>query len=552
MPPTQVPEELLRDLQQAINGEVKFDRLTRQLYSTDASNYQIVPAGVVIPRDADGVAAAVELAGRYQLSVVPRGAGTSLSGQPIGPGLILDHSRYLDTIQELNLEEGWVRVEAGLVLDRLNGALRPHGLMVGPDPASGPVATLGGMAGNNSTGAHSIKYGMMADHVEAVEVILADGSRARFGPKTAAELKALAQRDSLEGILYREIPGLVERYQTAIAAGYPATWRNVAGYNLDRLLADRQAGRPFNLVPLIVGSEGTLASIVSLTLRVVPRAPQTRLMVLHFADLRTTLETVPLLLEHEPAAVEMMDHVIIRLARTHAEFGPRLNRFVEGDPQAILVVEFAGREAAALAAQAEALERNLHRRGYRGPITSCTTPAAIENVWLVRREVNGLRMCAPGDHKPLPFVDDPAVPVEELADYVLAVEQACRELGVEVNFDSHASAGCLHMNPAVNLKTAEGLHQMETISKTVMEIALAHHGTTTGEHGEGLARSYYNQQLYGPHLHQAFQEIKGLFDSRNLMNPGKVVEAPAPWDPELLRFNPHYRTPLAPDSTWFD
>ncbi len=544
--------ELQQELQRAIAGEVRFDPLTRQLYSTDASNYRIVPAGVVLPRTADDIVAAVEIARRYSVSLVPRGGGSNLSGQTVGPGLVIDHSRYLDQILEINPDERWVRVEAGVVLDQLNMALRPHRLMVGPDPASAAVATLGGMTGNNSTGSHSIKYGLMVDHVREVEVILSDGSRTRFGPKSAAEVAILAQHSTLEGWLYRELPSLVERYQADIAAGYPRTWRNVAGYNLNRLLAEQAAGRPFNLASLIVGSEGTLANIASLTLNIVPRPNLTRLLILHFDDLRTTLETVPVILESQPAAVEMLDHIVIRLARAHPELGPRLARFVQGQPQAILVVEFAGDEASLLADQSAGLERRLQQHGYRGAITSCDTPEAIANVWTVRKEVNGLLVSQPGDTRPLAFVDDAAVPLEELADYALEVKRACHEAGVEVNLDSHASAGCLHMNPAINLKTHEGLRQMETISRAVMGIAIRHHGTTTGEHGEGLARSYYNEQLYGPRLHQAFREVKGLFDPYNRLNPGKIIDAPAPWQPDILRFQPFYQTPLAPPNTFLD
>jgi len=536
-------------IEQSIAGDVHFDQLTRQLYSTDASNYRSVPAGVVIPRHPDDIAAVTEIINRDGGSLVPRGGGSSVSGQSIGPGIILDYSRYLNHILEINREERWVRVEAGTVLDRLNAALQPDGLMVGPDPSSAVVATLGGMTANNTTGSHSIKYGMMVNHVREVDVILSDGSRVCFGPKTAAEVEILAKKASLEGQLYREIPQLVARYQADIATGYPRTWRNVAGYTLNYLLADQEAGRPFNLAPLIVGSEGTLANIISVTVGLVPRPGQTRLMILHFDDLRPAMEEVPFILEGGPSAVELTDRTIIRLARNHPQFAHRLNRFVEGDPEAILIVEFAGDEASWLAAQADSLEKRLRQHGYKLPIIHCVTPDDIDNVWLVRKESNGLLSSKPGDVKRPPFVDDPAVPVEELPDYVMEIEQACRDVGTEINFNSHASAGCLHMNPALNLKTAEGLGRMETISKMVMKIAIAHHGTTTGEHGDGLARSYYIEQLYGPHLHQAFREVKGLFDPHNVLNPGKIIDGPAPWEPDLLRFNPSYKTPHAPQNT---
>jgi FAD/FMN-containing dehydrogenase/Fe-S oxidoreductase len=540
------------DLRRALTGEVKFDWLTRQLYSTDASNYRQVPQGVILPRHADEVAAAVEIAGRYQAAITPRGSGSSLSGQAIGPGLVLDYSRHFTRVLDLNPAERRVRVEAGVVLGQLNAALTAHGLMVGPDPASAAVATLGGMTANNSTGSHSLKYRMMVDHVQAVTVILADGRRAEFGPKSPAEVAALAGQSTLEGQLYREIPRLLTEYQADIAAGYPRTWRNVAGYNLNRLLADGEAGRPFNLAPLLVGSEGTLAQIIDITLGLVARPRHTRLLVLHFDDLTAALDSVPLLLAHDPAAIELMGQYFIRIVRGHARFGADVRRFIDGDPAAVLIVEFAGDEPGRLAEQAGQMTADLARTGYRGAIVPCLTPDDIANVWTIRRESFGLVMSRPGDAKPLAFVDDAAVPLAELSAYAAEVERACREAGAEVTFDSHASAGCLHLNPVINLKTAAGLGQMETISRAVMAIAMRHHGTTTGEHGEGLARSYYNEQLYGPRLHQAFRQVKALFDPHNRLNPGKIIDGPAPWQPELLRLNPAYRTPQQPSTTWLD
>ena len=549
---TKITQEFVFDLQQAIGGQVKADLLTRQLYSTDASCYRIVPAGVLIPRDVDEVIAAIEIAAQHQASIVSRGAGTSLSGQTIGPGLIIDHSRYLDRILEINPEGRYVKAEAGLVLGRLNAILAPHALMVGPDPASSAMATLGGITGNNSTGMHSVKYGMIVNHIREVEVILADGSRVTFGPRTPAEVETLARKSTLEGKLYREIPQLVEQYQADIATRYPQTWRNVAGYNLNYLLADQEAGRPFNLAPLIVGSEGTLANIVNVTLNLVTRPRFTRLLVLQFADLHTTLETVPAILEHRPAAVELIDRFFIHLTRSNAEFGRRLNRFVEGDPRTVLIIELADDDQAAMAAQADALEKDLRHHGYQERIIHCVTNEEINNVWTVRKAGSGLLMGRRGDAKPWGFADDATVPIDQLPSYAAAIEETCREAGTEAAFFAHVSAGCLHINPVVNLKTPDGLALMQTICTSFAQIAIAHHGTTTGEHGEGLARSHFNEQLYGPRLHQAFRQVKGLFDPHNLMNPGKIVDAPAPWTPELLRFYPAYQTPYAPAETYLD
>lgn len=545
-------QELLHDLREAVHGEVRFDTLSRQLYGTDGSNYRILPLGVITPRDKEDVLAAVEIANKHAVSLVPRGSGTSLSGQAIGPGLVLDFSRHFNHILEINPAEGWVRVETGVVLDQLNAALQPHGFMVGPNPASSPVATLGGMAGNNSTGSRSILYGLMVDHVRQVDIVLSDGSLSRFGPKSESETESLAKRTDLEGSLYREIPPLLDRYREDIRTGYPRTWRNVAGYNLNRLQADLDNGRPLNLASLIVGSEGTLATILSLRLNIVARPRYTHLTVLHYTDLREALDQVPTILEYNPSAVELLDRMLIDMARAHPGFVQRLSQFVVGFPEAILIVEFSGEEPDALSSRASTLVEKLASQGYKGTIVYQTTPEDIENLWSVRREVNGLIMSQPGDTKRLTIVDDAAVPTDQLTAYVDEVDRACREEGIEVNFDSHASAGCLHINPGVNLKTTDGLKRMQAISQAIMEISIRHQGTTTGEHGEGLARSYYNEQLYGPRLHQAFREVKHLFDPQNRMNPGKIVDSPAPWDPDILRIHPGYNTHQAPSRTYLD
>ena len=443
MPSVELAQDLLHDLQKQIRGDIRFDRLSRQLYSTDASCYQIMPTGVVIPRDGDDIVATIEIASKYGVSVVPRGAGTSLSGQSVGVGVILDHSRYVDRVLEVNPEERWVKAESGVILDHLNRALREHELMYGPDPASGAMATLGGITGNNSTGMHSVRYGMTADHVEAVEVILSDGSRVEFGPRTTAEVAYLAQQNTLEGKFYREIPVLVERYQEQIATRYPQTWRNVAGYNLNYLLAGMEAGEKFNLAPLIVGSEGTLGNILNVTLKLVERPRYKRLMVLQYETLRSALESVPLLLEAQPAAVELIDRFFMELTRPHAEFGPRLEAFIEGDPRSVLVVELADNEQGALVAQAEALEKRLRRDGYRHPLVHCTTPEEIENVWIVRKAGGGLLMGQRGDVKPWAFADDATVPIEEMPDFAEDIEAVCAEAGTSAAFFAHVSAGCL-------------------------------------------------------------------------------------------------------------
>ena len=548
----QTTKAIFHALRQAVAGEVRFDRLSRQLYSTDASDYRKVPVGVVIPRNVDDVQAAVAVAGRFGVPVIPRGGGSSVSGQTVGTGLVIDHSKYLNRILQVNTEEQWVEVEAGVVLDTLNASLAIHGLMVGPDPSSSAVATVGGMAGNNSTGSHSFVYGMMSDHIDALEVVLSDGSKAVLNPKTSGELNFLMAQKTLEGQLYREIPKLLEDYADDIRSGYPRTWRNVAGYGLNRLLVGKENDKPFNLAPLVVGSEGTLATITKVKLGVVPRPRSVRLMILHFDDMPSALQEVPFILEHGVAAVELMTYPTLKLAYDHPVIGPRLRQFVQGLPGAILIVEFAGNQAAELADRSAKLAARMQRAGYSHPVSHCVAPEEVANVWHIRKSVFGLLVSKPGDDKPVWVIDDASVPVEAMAGYTRDVIDAGRQFGMEINFDAHASAGCLHMGLNLNLKTREGLKQLELLSKIIMSIAINHHGSTTGEHGEGLARSYFNEQLYGTRLHGAFKAVKSVFDPANLLNPRKVTNPIAPWDTDWLKVHPDYRTPYAPARTHFD
>jgi FAD/FMN-containing dehydrogenase/Fe-S oxidoreductase len=543
-------ENLHNDLKNELSGEVRFDRMSRYLYSTDASSYQIQPTGVVIPADEHDIISAVKLASGYNTPIIPRGGGTSLSGQGIGTGIILDVTPQLDKILEINLEEKWAHVEAGVVLDQLNTAVQAHGLMVGPDPSSAAAATLGGMAANNSTGSHSIVYKMMLDHVLEVNVVLSDGNLAKFKPYTNSEITRLQKEDSLEGKLYIEIPKLLSKYEKDIQKGYPKTWRNVAGYNLNRMLSEKDSGNPFNLTPLIVGSEGTLATIVSLKVNLVPRPKHTYLVLLHFDSLYESLEIVPKILESSPSAIELLDEFFINLTRQNKEYARRLD-FIEGDPKGVQVVEFAGNDIKVIQEKSNKLVSQLKKDGYKGAVVEISRPDKIANVWQVRKAGLGLLLSKRGDAKPLAFIDDAAVPVKHLADYVRKVEQICREAGTEAGFYAHASAGCLHINPMINLKTSRGIQQLRSISEAVIESAIGYGGTSTGEHGEGLARSYYNKKVYGSELHQAFRKLKGLFDPQNIFNPGKIVDTPLPSDPDLTRFNPSYQTPQTITDTIF-
>ena len=531
----QLAADLGQALRSTVSGDVRFDRLTRELYSTDASNYRIVPLGVVLPRDAGDICAVLETAAQFDVPVLPRGGGTSLSGQTVGRAIILDLTRHLDGILEESREERWVRVQPGVVLDQLNRYIRPADLMVGPDPASSPAATLGGMLGNNSTGMHSILYGMMADHVLELEVILVNGDQITVGPDRALPNPL---RSGLEAIL--------DEYEPEIESRYPKTWRTVAGYSLNKLV------RPdYDPAQLFVGSEGTLGVITAAKVGLVPRPPATRLVVLQFEALRPALEIVPVILETGPSAIELNDRFFLDLTRGVPAFARRLS-FVDGDPRCLLVVEYYGDGPKELTAKVDTLTGRLRQAGYRGELRSQVSTEQIADVWAVRKAGFGLLMSRRGDAKPLTFADDAAVPVEHLAEYAAGVERICVEAGTEAVFFGHASAGCLHTNPIINLKTSEGLEQMRVIGGQIAALAISYGGTTTGEHGEGLARSCFNEHLFGSRLHQAFREVKALFDPAGRLNPGRIVDAPDMADPALLRISPDYRLPLAPSNTTLD
>ncbi len=546
-------EHFAADLRRHLRGEVRTDHFNRVLYSTDASNYQIMPLAVVHPLEREDVIATMEAAARHGLPVLPRGGGTSLAGQAVGEAVIIDMTR-LNRILEFNGPEGWVRVEPGIVLQRLNDAMRLRGLMFGPDPATDNRAEIGGIVGNNSTGSHSILYGMAADHVISVEVVLADGSLATFGPLEEDEVGRRAAQEGLEGQIYRHVPAIVRQHAGAILERLPATWRRCGGYNLDRLLPPEavraNGGSPlppirleddrFNLARLIVGSEGTLAAVVGVTLNLVPVPRAKALAVLHFDDLNAALESVPALLEVNPSAVELLDRVQMDLCRASDAWRPRLS-FVSGQPEAIFITEFYGEDEADLKKKLDRLAAHIRKR--RLPISEVTPMLdgkAQANVWGVRKAGLGLLMSLRGDAKPLPFIEDVAVPVEHLAAYVRDVQRVAAEVDTPLAMYAHASAGCVHIRPILSLKSAQGVANMEHIQRAVADLVLRYEGALSSEHGDGLARSWLNRHIFGDEVYEAFRAVKTAFDPQGRMNPGKIVDAPHLT--AHLRYGPAYKT----------
>ncbi|NDJ77132.1 MAG: FAD-binding protein [Chloroflexi bacterium] len=535
---TYVTSELEHNLARALSGEVHFDQMTRLLYSTDASNYQIEPVGVVFPRHADDVVAAHSIAAQHGIPLLPRGAGSGLAGQTVGAALVLDLSRHMRQVVSVNAEERIVRVQAGMVLDHMNAQLAPLGLMLGPDPASGDRAVVGGCLGNNATGMHSILYGMFGDHVRAVDAVLADGTRLAFGVDAPQHPTRTTLRERVQEIL--------RDYAQPIAERFPRTWRTVAGYALNQL----DVANP-DLAQLFAGSEGTLGTVVEVTLGLVARPTMKRMALLHYDQMRAALEAVPSILETKPSAVELMDKMLLDMTRAHPDYSKYLT-FIEGDPAAVLVVEFYGESDAELASKIDGLRAHMQRRGFSGAVVLAETDADMARVMKVRKAGLGLLMSMRGEHKPVPFIEDAAVPVAKLADYVDGVHEIVAQNGATMAIYAHASAGCLHIRPLLNMKSAEGLRQYRAIAQGATELVMRYEGTTSGEHGEGLSRGEFSKQLFGSELTEAFRQVKIAFDPHGLMNPGKVVDVGPMDDPRLLRYGPEYAVPYAPQSTRLD
>ena len=528
-------QALVEELSKRVSGEVRFDQYSRILYSTDASIYQIEPIGVVIPRNREDVIATVEAAHKYQVPLLPRGGGTSLAGQTVGHALVMDFSKYMNQVLEVNTDEAWVRTQPGIVVDELNHQLRPHNLMFAPDPATSNRANVGGLLGNNSCGSHSILYGKTMDNVREIDAVLSNGDQATFGPIAGDTLEAKLRGDSLEASIYRGVLDIVERNREEVDRRYPTIMRRVSGYNLDDLVR----GQGLNLARLLVGSEGTLATTVEAKLHLVPRPNISALAVLHFRDIIEAMEATVETLQEAPSAVELVDKFMLDMTRASTGYARRMT-FVEGDPAAILLVEFYGDSEAELASRLDNLEERMRRANLGYAVRRFTDPAEQANVWTVRKAAVGLMMGVKSDLKPLPFVEDTAVSPEKLPEYVRRFTEIVQANGTYCAYYGHASVGCLHIRPMINLKLQEGVDRMSSIASEISDLVLEFGGAMSGEHGDGLVRSVWNEKMFGPTIYNALRELKKTFDPTGIMNPGKIVDSPPMT--ENLRYGPAYRT----------
>jgi len=515
-------QEFAAKLRKEFSGEIHTDRFTRLLYSTDASIYQIEPLAVVVPRGRDDVAAAVLLASYHGLPVLPRGGGTSLAGQTVGAAVVIDFSKYMNRILEVNLEERFARVEPGIILDQLNAHLQKSGWRFPPDVATSNRATLGGMIGNNSSGAHSILYGITGDHIRELRLVLSDGGEAGFAEMSAEEFLRKGASNNFEGRIYRTVQQLVAENRQEIDSRYPKIMRRVGGYNLDKVLGVDGG----NLCRLIVGSEGTLATCTEACVNLTRDPPVKSLAIVHFSDLVAALEALQEILALQPAAVELVDKVLLDLTRLQPAFARKMT-FVEGDPAAILIVEFFGETPAEVRQKLSQLEQRLRTIGVGTACLRVEEPEAQANVWAIRKAGVGLLASTRGDAKSTAFVEDTAVAPEHLAEYVRRFRKILERHHTSAGFYGHASVGCLHIRPVINLKEPSGVQKMVDIAAAVKDLVIEFKGAMSGEHGDGIARSHWNRELFGDRLYTAFKELKAAFDPSGIMNPGKIVDGPS-------------------------
>ena len=554
---------LVADLQERVTGEVRFDEYTRQLYATDASAYEVPPVGVVFPSSTDDVATVMAYCAAREIPVLPRGGGTSLAGQAVNEAVVLDFTRYMDDLVAVDPDEALATAQPGVVLGELDQALEAYDLKFAPDPAWGDKSALGGAIGNNSTGAHSLKYGKTDAYVEECEVVLADGTVTTFGEVSRDELRERADRDGdLEARIYAEVARILDEEADAVREAYPTLKRNVSGYNLDRLVDEAEDGR-VNLARLLAGSEGTLAVVTEATVALEP-VPETKSMALFaYADLLDAMADVAPILDHDPAAVEVLDDVLLDLARDTEEFADVVEMLPPGT-DSVLLVEFYAEDDAEGREKVAALRAD--REGDDEPSVAAMEAHEKDErarFWKLRKSGLPILLSRTSDEKHISFIEDAAVPPENLPEYVSDFQDVLAENDTFASFYAHAGPGCLHVRPLVNTKSPAGVNQMAAIADGVTDLVVEYGGSVSGEHGDGRARTQWNRKLYGDHVWGVFRDLKTAFDPDWLLNPGQVCgyadsEELPPRAPERanavdmtehLRFDPDYEFDAGFDPT---
>ncbi|HMA14247.1 MAG TPA: FAD-binding oxidoreductase, partial [Kiloniellaceae bacterium] len=539
--------ELAASLKRQVEGEVHFDLFSRGRYATDASVYQVVPLGVVVPKTWADVEATLGVARDAGVPVLPRGGGTSQCGQTVNRAIVIDLSKHLNKVVSVDAEARSCVVEPGLVLDRLNAALKPTGLWFPVDVSTASRATLGGMAANNSCGSRSIRYGLMRDNVAAIDALLADGTRAVFG-EVRRDAGAGLHDNNAVAALFQDLLDLGGREAAEIRARFPEVLRRVGGYNLDALAPN---GPYNNLAHLLVGSEGTLALSERLTLKLSPILANKALGVCHFPTLYDAMDATQHLVTLGPTAVELVDRTMIGLSRDIAMFRPVVDRFVRGEPGAILLVEFAEEDQQENLRRLAALGDMMAQLGFRwgdagkkeGGVVEAVDGDFQKQIWEVRKQGLNIMMSMKSEGKPVSFVEDCAVRLTDLAEYTRRLTDIFHKHGTDGTWYAHASVGTLHVRPVLNLKLDRDVKAMRAIAEEAFEMVREYKGSHSGEHGDGIVRSEFHRAMFGDRMVESFEWVKDRMDPAGLLNPNRLVRPPKMDDRSLFRYPPDYSVP---------
>ena len=530
-----IDDHLKNLIKSEIEGEVYFDDVTREIYSTDASIYRIVPLCVVTPKTIKDIKNLVQISNEYGIPILPRGGGSSLSGQTVNKAIVIDFTKHINKVVDVDKNSMTAIAQPGITIDRLNQILKSQNLLFTPDPSTTNRATVGGVIGNNSCGAHSIIYGKTIDNVKSLKTILSNGEDHIFKKIRFSEFEKLILNDSFSSNLYLNSINLFKKYTDELTRRYPDIQRRVGGYNLDEINKDGFV----DLTKIIVGSEGTLATVTEAELNLVELPNSKGLLVVEFDDIIKSMEASVLALDLNPSAVEHIGEIIISEARKSPEFSSGIE-YLNNNPTDIIVVEFYGENELEVKDKISHLKKKLDISGLSLSSTEVINPVQQKKVWDMRKAGLGLVMKKPGEAKAIPFVEDTAVSPEKLPEYVKRFDEIVRQNGTTAGYYGHASVGCLHIRPLINLKEEKDIKRMVKISDEISDLVFEFGGAFSGEHGDGIVRGAWTKKMYGEKIYHAFQDLKKSFDPKNLMNPGKIIDTP-PMD-ENLRFGTTYKT----------
>ncbi len=540
-------KQQLEALSKLIEGELFFDKMMRTLYATDASSYRELPLAVAIPKSKKDISLLIKFAAENNTSLIPRTAGTSLAGQVVGNGIIVDVSKHFNQILELNTNESWVRVQPGVIRDELNLFLKPHGLFFGPETSTANRAMIGGMVGNNSCGSNSVVYRSTREHLLEVTAFLSDGSEVVFNAMSTDDFHSKCELPTLEGNIYKSVRSILSNYdnQVEIRKEFPkkSVERRNTGYAIDLLVETdpfTAGGENFNFCSLIAGSEGTLAFITEIKLNVVPAPPkETGLLCVHFNSIDESLHANLIGLKYKPSASELIDHYILECTKENKEQSK--NRFfVQGDPGAILVIEFVKETREEILELTSAVEADMRAAGlgYHFPVLF---GADTKKIWTLRKAGLGLLSNLPGDEKAVPVIEDTAVDVNDLPNYIRDFNEILKKHGLYSVHYAHAGSGEIHLRPIINLKTKEGNQLFRTIAEEVATLVKKYNGSLSGEHGDGRLRGEFIKQMVGEKNYALLKQVKATWDPNNIFNPNKIVDTPSM--NSMLRYEPGQQTP---------